>query len=274
MKFTEKLISASRANNSLVCVGLDSDLKKLPDCLKNLDDPVSEFNSGIISSTSSHVCAYKLNLAFYEALGKRGWDILEKTLAQIPENIITIADAKRGDIGNTSDLYARAFFETFNFDAITVNPFLGYDSVQPFLEYKDKGIFILTLTSNPGSRDYQYLEIEGKPLYMKTVEKILKWNVNENCGLVVGATHPDELSEIRFKADKLPLLIPGIGAQGGDLEATIKSGCNRHGELALINLSRAVIYASNKEDYAEKAGLAALDYKNKINNIREPFFKL
>jgi len=171
MKFTEKLISASRANNSLVCVGLDSDLKKLPDCLKNLDDPVSEFNSGIISSTSSHVCAYKLNLAFYEALGKRGWDILEKTLAQIPENIITIADAKRGDIGNTSDLYARAFFETFNFDAITVNPFLGYDSVQPFLEYKDKGIFILTLTSNPGSRDYQYLEIEGKPLYMKTVEK-------------------------------------------------------------------------------------------------------
>lgn len=274
MKFTEKLISASRVNDSLVCVGLDSDLKKIPACLKSLDDPISEFNSKIISSTCNHVCAYKINLAFYEALGKRGWDILEKTLANIPENIITIADAKRGDIGNTSELYARAFFETFTFDAITVNPFLGYDSVKPFLEYKDKGIFILTLTSNPGSRDYQYLEIDGKPLYMKTVEKILRWNVNENCGLVVGATHTDELSEIRFKADNLPFLIPGIGAQGGDLESTIKSGCNRQGELALINLSRAVIYASDKEDYAEKAGLAALDYKNKINDIRKPFFKL
>jgi orotidine-5'-phosphate decarboxylase len=273
MTFNSKLISISRIKESLLCVGLDTDIKKIPEFLQQTSDPIFEFNSGIIQATKDLVCAYKINLAFYESLGKYGWEALERTLNIIPNDVIVIADAKRGDIGNTSALYARAFFETYNFDAITVNPFLGYDSIQPFLEYKDKGVFILTLTSNSGSKDFQYLRVNDKPLYITVAEKILEWNKYGNCGLVVGATHPEELSLVRSLVPDCPILIPGIGAQGGDLESTIKHGCNKDGELALINLSRAVIYASNKKDYADAAYKVALNYYNTIKEYRGLMFK-
>jgi orotidine-5'-phosphate decarboxylase len=267
MNFISKLLSASRSNKTILCIGLDTDYNKIPDILKNSENPVLEFNSRIINATKHLVCAYKINFAFYESLGSKGWEIIEKTLKIIPQNIITIADAKRCDIGNTSKLYAKAFFENYNFDAVTVSPFLGFDSVEPFLEYKDKGIFILTLTSNPGSQDFQYLKIDGTPLYIKVLDKILDWNKNNNCGLVVGATHPEELLKIRSSAPSLPILIPGIGAQGGDLQATIRAGCNKDGELVLINLSRAVIYASKDANFAEEAARVTLYYRNQINQI-------
>jgi orotidine-5'-phosphate decarboxylase len=272
MNFNQKLLQRSRSVNSLLCIGLDTDINKIPDFLQKKDHPVFDFNSGIIKATKNIVCAYKINLAFYESLGKYGWEVLEKTLDQIPNDIIIIADAKRGDIGNTSALYARAFFETLNFDAITVNPFLGFDSIQPFLEFDNKGVFILTLTSNTGSKDFQYLKIDEKSLYIIVAEKILEWNKKGNCGLVVGATHPEELHKIREIVPDCPILIPGIGAQGGDLESTVKYGCDKNGEMALINLSRAIIYASNKEDYAEAAFNTASENNDKINFYRKSFF--
>lgn len=268
MTFVEKIKNSQRKNNSLLCIGLDTDLKKIPVFLKNSNNPILEFNKRIIESTKDIVSAYKINLAFYEALGKNGWEILEKTLEIIPKDILTIADAKRADIGNTSELYAKAFFETLSFDSITVNPYLGYDSIKPFLNYKEKGVFILVLTSNNSSKDFQYLQFEGKPLYQKVLEKVIQWNENLNCAIVVGATHPDELKLIRQLAPTLPFLIPGIGAQGGDLEATIKYGCDANGELALINISRAIIYASTDLDFDEKAREAAIKYNHDINIIR------
>lgn len=268
MSFVEKIINTQRSKNSLLCIGLDTDLKKIPTFLKSYDDPIFEFNKRIIEQTKDIVCAYKINIAFYEALGSTGWQTLEKTLKIIPKEIITIADAKRGDIGNTSELYAKAFFETFSFDSITVNPYLGYDSVYPFINYNNKGVFILALTSNKGSSDFQYLKIDGKPLYLKVVEKVVEWNQNLNCGVVIGATHPEELKVLREAAPSLPFLIPGIGAQGGDLESTIKYGCDKNKELALINISRAIIYASSDEDFDIKSREITIEYNNKINNIR------
>jgi orotidine-5'-phosphate decarboxylase len=268
MGFLEKIVNAERTNNSLLCVGLDTDIKKLPDCIKKSADPIYEFNSRIIEKTKDIVSAYKINVAFYEALGKSGWETLEKTLALIPKNILSIADAKRGDIGNTSELYARAFFEKLTFDSITVNPYLGFDSIQPFLNFKDKGVIILALTSNKGSKDFQYLNIDGNTLYEKVVDKVLEWNVNSNCAIVVGATHPDELKKLRKKAPALPFLIPGIGAQGGDLEATIKYGCDKNGELALINVSRGILYASSESNFDEKAREAAIKFNEEINHYR------
>lgn len=273
MSFIEKITASQRLRNSLLCIGLDTDINKIPLFLKSYDDPIFEFNKRIIEKTKDIVCAYKINIAFYEALGSSGWNTLEKTLKIIPPEIITIADAKRGDIGNTSELYAKAFFETFPFDSITVNPYLGYDSIYPFLKHNNKGVFILALTSNKGSRDFQYLKIDGKPLYQKVVEKVIEWNQNLNCGVVIGATHPEELMILREVAPSLPFLIPGIGAQGGDLESSIKYGCDKNTELALINISRAIIYASNDEDFDIKSREVAFEYNNKINNIRNKLLK-
>ena len=269
MGFLEKVINAERESNSLLCVGLDTDIKKLPESIKNCSDPIYEFNSRIIEKTKDIVSAYKLNIAFYESEGKSGWETIEKTLSIIPKNILTIADAKRGDIGNTSELYARAFFEKLSFDSITVNPYLGFDSVQPFLNFKDKGVFILALTSNKGSKDFQYLKVDGNPLYEKVVDKVIEWNTASNCAIVVGATHPEELKRLREKAPNLPFLIPGIGAQGGDLEATIKYGCDKNGELALINISRGIIYASTGDDFDTKAREAAIKFNTEINTYRK-----
>ncbi len=261
MTFREKLAAARQRNASQLCIGLDTDIDKLPAHLRTAADPIAEFNCAIVEATSDVVCAFKPNIAFYEQYGNAGWEALRQTLACIPEHVITIADAKRGDIGNTSAAYASAFFEYFNFDAITVSPYMGADSVQPFLTRPDKGVFLLALTSNSGSADFQRLVCNGKPLYRHVIEQSLAWTKYDNLGFVVGATHPEELAELRTAIPDVPLLIPGVGAQGGDAAATMKA--NGTGP-AVVNASRAVIYASNGRDFAEKAREKAEEYRAMI----------
>jgi len=264
MKFTEKLASAARKNRSLLCVGLDPDPEQMPDGVG-----VFEFNRAIIDATSDLVCAYKPNLAFYEALGNEGLDALKRSVQYVPADIPTIADAKRSDIGNTARAYARAIFSHFGFDATTVNPYLGFDSVEPFLRYEEKGVLILCRTSNAGAVDFQSLLCEtedGKhPLFELVARKASEWNTHGNVGLVVGATYPEELKLIRQNHPDMPLLIPGIGAQGGDLALTVRYGVDAHGERAIINSSRQVIYASRGKDFAVAARRAALTLRDQIN---------
>ena len=269
MKFIEKLINISRKNNSLLCVGLDTDLEKIPKLLLKEDDPIFSFNQKIIYSTSDLVCAYKPNIAFYEACGSKGWEALKKTCESISKEIPIIVDAKRGDIGNTARMYAKAIFEDLGADAVTVNPYMGEDSVSPFLEYEDKCALILCLTSNKGAQDFQLSLIDGKPLYQIVAEKVLRWNKKENCGLVVGATYPEQLKKVREIAKLLPILIPGVGAQAGELESTIKFGTDEKGERAIINSSRGIIYASPEEDFAEAARGEALKLRDTINLYRQ-----
>ncbi len=272
MDFTEKFLTACRQQNSLVCVGLDTELSKIPAFLKTSADPIFEFNKAIIDATAPFVAAYKPNLAFYEALGTKGLIALEKTVRYIPDGILKIADAKRGDIGNTSRLYAKAFFEYFKFDALTISPYLGSDSVAPFIEDASKGVFILCLTSNSGSKDFQYFSNGEQKLYMEVAQKINSWNAKKNCGLVIGATHPNELKELREIVPDLPVLIPGIGAQGGDLELSVRYGTNKNGELALFNSSRGIIYKSSGEDFASAAGKEAEILQLAINRVRQTKF--
>lgn len=268
MKFVEKLLSVSRKNNSLVCVGLDTDPAKFPQSLLGEKDPVLAFNRHIIDSTSDLVCAYKPNMAFYEAQGSKGWEALKKTTEYVPDEIPVIIDAKRGDIGNTARMYAKAVFEELGGDAVTVNAYMGKDAVAPFLEYEDRCAFVLCLTSNPGAKDFQFLTLAEKPLYEIVAEKVLDWNEKGNCGLVVGATHPEQLRRVREIVPSLPLLIPGVGAQAGDLESTVKFGTDKNGELAIINSSRAILYASSGEDFAEAARKAAGSLRDLINSYR------
>lgn len=268
MKFLDKLLHASRKNDSLVCVGLDTDEEKIPLFLRSEDDPIFTFNQRIIDSTRDLVCAYKPNLAFYEALGIRGWEALKKTCEYIPEEIPIILDAKRGDIGNTAQMYAKALYEVMKADAVTISPYMGKDAVLPFLEYEDKVSFILCLTSNKGALDFQLSLIEGKPLYEIVAEKVLSWNEKNNCGLVVGATYPEQLKKIRQIAPGLPFLIPGVGAQAGEIESTIKYGTDNKGELAIINSSRAILYASSGEDFAKAARNETLRLRDSINLYR------
>jgi orotidine-5'-phosphate decarboxylase len=226
---------------------------------------ILEFNRGIIDATADLVCAYKPNLAFYEAFGLEGLVALEKTVKYIPEGIPVIGDAKRGDIGNTARRYAEALFSAFGFDAATLNPYLGYDSVEPFLEYPDKGVFILCRTSNPGALDFQALRCGDVPLYEVVAQKAKEWDRYGNIGLVVGATYPEELRRIRQLCPQMPLLIPGLGAQGGDLASTVRYGIDNRGEMAIINSSRQIIYASRGEDFAIAARKAALELRDQIN---------
>jgi orotidine-5'-phosphate decarboxylase len=272
MNFTTRLREIQCRQNSLVCVGLDTDSRKIPPSLSGHADRVVEFNTQIIAATKDLVCAYKLNLAFYEAMGRDGWTYLHRTLEQIPDTVITIGDAKRGDIGNSSGLYAQALLDDFRFTATTVNPYMGGDSVEPFLKREDRGAFILTVTSNPGAKDLQYLRVNGKPLYEHVIRKVKSWNTCNNCGLVVGATKPRELQRIRKLAPTMPLLIPGIGAQGGDLALAVRHGCDRYGELAVINASRSVLYASAQEDFATAARRAAERLRDEINGYRVQYF--
>lgn len=269
MRFIEKLTNISRKNNSLLCIGLDTDLEKIPKFLLKDHDPFFSFNQKIIESTGDLVCAYKPNIAFYEAYGPKGWQALKKTCEAIPKEIPIILDAKRGDIGNTAKMYAKAILENLGADAVTVNPYMGEDAIFPFLEYEDKCAFILCLTSNKGAQDFQLSLIDGKPLYQLVAEKTLSWDKRENCGLVVGATYPEQLRKIREIAKSLPILIPGIGAQAGELESTVKFGTDEKGERAIINSSRAIIYASQKENFAEAARDEALKLKDKINLYRK-----
>jgi len=265
MNFIEKLINASQKNKSLLCIGLDPDLELMPGKIK-----VFEFNKAIIEATADLVCAYKLNLAFYEALGDEGFDALKQTAKYIPDDILAIGDGKRGDIGNTAKAYAKAIFENLKFDATTVNPYLGFDSIDPFIQYKDKGVFILCRTSNAGALDFQALRLEeqGKhyQLFEIVAQKASKWNKYGNIGLVIGATYPEELRLIRQSHPDMPILIPGVGAQGGDLEQAVRYGVDAKGQKAIINSSRQIIYASREKDFAEAARRAASSLRDQINS--------
>ncbi len=265
--FGDKLAAAVRQNDSLVCVGLDTDPKQLPPGVG-----VTDFNRAIIAATSDLVCAYKINLAFYEAQGRDGYAALEQAVKDVPPAVPVIADAKRGDIGNTARAYASAVFDVLGCDAVTVSPYLGGDSLQPFLDYADRGVFILCRTSNPGGSDFQSLEVdfEGQklPLYQVVAHRSGEWNANGNVGLVVGATAPEELAEVRRIQPEMPLLVPGIGAQGGDLAATLRYGLRADQAGVIINSSRGIIYASKGPDFAEAARLAADELRAEINQLR------
>ena len=254
----EELFEQIKKKKSYLCVGLDTDIQKIPTHLLNCDDPVFEFNRQIIDATHQFAVAYKPNIAFYEAQGPKGWVSLQKTLDYIPKECFTIADAKRGDIGNTSGLYARAFFEKsaagLDFDSITVAPYMGSDSVKPFLEYDGKWVILLALTSNEGSADFQHLRVSDEvALFEQVIRTSQTWASSDRLMYVVGATQVQSLAKIRILAPEHFLLVPGVGVQGGSLEEVSKYGMNAQCGL-LVNSSRAIIYASSGMDFAEKAG--------------------
>jgi len=264
MTFIEKLNGAIDRNRSLVCVGLDTSLELIPPGIS-----VYDFNKAIIDATADLVCAYKPNLAFYEAQGEKGLDALYRTVQYVPKTIPVIGDAKRGDIGNTSEAYAKALFEQIGLDATTVSPYLGFDSVEPFLKNKEKFAFILCRTSNKGAADFQSLpcQYEGKmrPLYEVVALKASQWNTNHNVGLVVGATYPEELKAIRQAHPDMVILIPGVGAQGGDLNLAVHYGVDKNLRGIVINSARQIIYASRGADFAIAARRAAQALRDEIN---------
>lgn len=252
-----QLIGQIQAKRSFLCIGLDTDINRIPKHLLSYEDPIFEFNKQIIDATHDLCVAYKPNLAFYESLGASGWESLAKTMAYMPDGIFTIADAKRGDIGNTSKMYAKTFFETLDFDAVTVAPYMGIDSVAPFLEFPNKWVILLALTSNQGSQDFQMASQDGgMPLYEKVMRTAQTWGNEGNLMYVVGATHPEKFAEIRSIAPNHFLLVPGVGAQGGTVEAVTQYGKNEEVGL-LINSSRGIIYAGQGEDFATKSRAAA-----------------
>ena len=268
--FTERIRRAGEATSSLVCVGLDPDPALMP-----VGDTF-EFNRAIVDATAAVACAYKPNLAFYEALGLEGLAALERTIAHIRDaapDAVIIGDAKRGDIGPSARAYARAMFEVWGFDAITVNAWGGSDSVEPFLEDESRGVFVWCRGSNPGSGDFQDLVVgDGEKdthLYEAMARACSEWNTRGNVGLVVGATVPEQLAAVRQMCPEMPLLVPGVGAQGGELELAVRAGVDAGGRLALVNSSRGIIYASRGVDFAEEAGKAALALRNAINDVLE-----
>jgi orotidine-5'-phosphate decarboxylase len=257
-----ELYEQIKTKKSYLCVGLDTDIDKIPAHLLACADPIFEFNKQIIDATKDYCVAYKPNLAFYESLGTKGWTSLEKTMEYVPKTHFTIADAKRGDIGNTSKMYAKAFFHHFNFDAVTVAPYMGSDSVMPFLEFENKWVILLALTSNKGSQDFQM----QNNLYKDVIQKAHSWGTSENLMFVIGATHPEKFKEIRALAPDNFFLVPGIGAQGGDLSSVSQFGMNDHCGL-LVNSSREIIYAGNGEDFGEYAALAAQKVQKQMEKI-------
>jgi len=266
---TKQLVTQINKKNSFLCIGLDVDLNKIPEHLLNLEDPIFEFNKAIIDATH-HLCvAYKPNTAFYEAYGLKGWKSLEKTINYLNKNfpeIFTIADAKRGDIGNTSTMYAKAFFEDLAFDSVTVAPYMGKDSVEPFLAFKDKHTIMLALTSNQGAFDFQTKTVEGKELYKQVLETSNSWKNSENLMYVVGATKAEYFSEIRKIIPDSFLLVPGVGAQGGNLQDVCKYGMTDTIGL-LINSSRGIIYASKDENFATAAAIKAEELQKQMEVI-------
>ena len=251
----QQLIEQIQKKKSFLCVGLDTDINKIPQDLLTLEDPVFEFNKQIINKTAEFAVAYKPNTAFYEVYGAKGWQSLERTIQYIKVNypeIFIIADAKRGDIGNTSANYAKAFFNTLKADALTVAPYMGKDSVEPFLGFEDKWVILLALTSNKGSQDFQYLNTGDRMLYQQVLHTATTWASSEKMMFVVGATHPEELGEIRKMLPDYFFLVPGVGAQGGDLQTVAKYGLSKDCGL-LVNSSRGIIYASNQLDFADRA---------------------
>lgn len=257
----KQLIEQIQQKKSYLCVGLDTDITKIPKHLQSHPDAVFEFNKAIIDATKDLCVAYKINTAFYEAMGLKGWEAMEKTVNYIPTEHFTIADAKRGDIGNTSSQYARAFFETMNFDSITVAPYMGEDSVKPFLEYEGKWAIVLGLTSNKGAADFELQPFhDGERLYEKVLQTTSEWGTDENLMFVTGATQASELENIRTIIPNHFLLVPGVGFQGGSLADVTKYGKNKDCGL-LVNASRAIIYASGGENFAEEARVIAQQYQ-------------
>lgn len=268
MTFKERIETALA--KSSVCVGLDPDAALLPDIVRSEKNPVLAFNRALIDATIESAGAYKPNFAFYEAMGIEGWKILIDTVKHIrssSDNAMIIADAKRGDIGNTSLKYAQAILQEMDFDCITLSPYMGFDSVEPFIRDEKKGAFVLCLTSNKGSSDFQRIDAGGQKNYEKIAKSVLEWNKLNNCGLVVGATHPDEMKHIRGISGNMPFLVPGIGAQGGDLEAAVRANWDGSKVNAFINSSRGIIYASKEKDFAERAGEETAKLKKSIEKI-------
>lgn len=274
MTFTQKLSAAWTANNSLLCVGLDPDIAKFPGDFKGKADAIFCFSKAIIDATADVACSFKPQIAYFAALRAEEQlesicEYIRNTYPQIP----IVLDAKRGDIGSTAEQYAREAFERYGADAVTVNPYMGYDSVAPYLEWKDRGVIVLCRTSNPGGSDLQFLESGGKPIYQHVAQLVSeKWNTNGQCGLVVGATFPEELAQVRKIVGDMPLLVPGIGAQGGDVPATVNAGRTANGTGMMINSSRAILYAKPDEkageDFAKAARRVALETRDAINRAR------
>lgn len=258
------LIELIQSKKNYLCIGLDTDPKKIPPFLKSFHDPVFEFNRRIIDKTLNHCVAYKINTAFYEVSGASGWETMQKTVDYIPSTHFKIADAKRGDIGNTSSMYARAFFETLAFDAITVAPYMGEDSIRPFLDYKDKWTILLGLTSNAGAADFELQSCQGSPFFELVLRKAFQWGTTENMMFVIGATNAERFSRIRALIPDHFYLVPGLGAQGGSLKEISTHGLNGDGGL-LVNASRAIIYAGDGEDFAEKAAMVAVAYAKEMS---------
>lgn len=272
MNFLQKLNSSIEKNNSLVCIGLDTDIDKIPKHLLTGSDPVFTFNKAIIDATADLVCCYKINIAFYSAREIEGLKSLQTTIQYIHHqytSIPVILDAKRADTGNTAEHYVKEVFDVLKADAVTVNPYLGFDSIEPFLKRGEKGIIVLCRTSNPGASDFQDIEIGGEPLYLKIARKVVSWNEKyKNCLLVVGATWAEELKRIRKIAPSIFFLVPGIGPQGGDLEKTLQYGLTKEKSGLLIHSARAIIYASSGESFANAAKEEAEKLRDKINQFR------
>lgn len=262
-----ELVEQIRLKQSFLCVGLDTDIDKIPAHLLDSEDPIFEFNKAIIDATKDYCVAYKPNIAFYECLGPKGWESLKKTIDYIPKNCMTIADAKRGDIGNTSTYYAKTFFEYLNCDAVTVAPYMGEDSVTPFQVFDGKWVILLALTSNKGALDFQFTtDKNGEELYKKVLRKSSKWGSDENLMYVVGATRAEGIAEVRKIVPNHFFLVPGVGAQGGSLEEVANYGWNAECGL-LVNASRSILYASNGADFAEMAGQEALNLQREMQAI-------
>lgn len=260
----KELIEQIRLKRSYLCVGLDTDITRIPKHLLSHADPVFEFNRQIIDATKDYCVSYKINTAFYESLGIKGWEAMEKTVHYIPPSHFTIADAKRGDIGNTSRQYAKAFFEVLNFDAITVAPYMGQDSVKPFLEYKNKWTIVLGLTSNPGSQDFELQQTGKEMLYEKVLKTVSGWGSTENLMFVIGATQADEFTNIRNILPDHFFLVPGVGFQGGSLKEISEKAMNNDYGI-LINVSRSIIFVGEKEDFAAEAKAMAAQYQNEMS---------
>ena len=252
----KELIEQIKQKQSYLCVGLDTDIEKIPAHLRKEKDPVFEFNRQIIDATEPYAVCYKPNIAFYESQGLRGWESLQRTIEYLPSHVFSIADAKRGDIGNTAGHYAKTFFETYPFDAITLSPYMGKDTIEPFLKYKDKWSIILALTSNPGAENFEMLDSGGFKLYEEVLMQSSQWGSIENTMYVVGATRPEAITGIRKLVPEHFLLVPGVGAQGGDLAQLSKAGLNKDCGL-LVNASRSIIFADSSENFAKTAAIEA-----------------
>jgi orotidine-5'-phosphate decarboxylase len=272
VNFIDKLSAAWASNDSLLCVGLDPDLARLPDHLRGEPDGIVRFCRAIIDATADLACAFKPQIAYFAALGAEGQlEAICRYLRETYPHIPLILDAKRGDIGATAHQYAREAFERYGADAVTVNPYMGFDSVAPYMEWPDRGVIVLCRTSNPGGSDLQFLDVGGEPLYQHVARLVAQqWNRNGQCALVVGATFPDELAQVRRIVGELPLLVPGIGAQGGDIEATVRAGRTAAGTGMMVNSSRAILYAApeGNEDFAAAARRVALATRDEINRFR------